>query len=382
MLQLVNDVYHNLCKHKLIKTEKRLLAAISGGQDSICLVLILYLLQTQMQYVFDLIWFNHFWQKSSFFTMLHVSKCSYSLSLQITLGLPLTDVFSEQSARDWRHSATQRIYLFYRYDLCVQGHSKSDRTETVLFNLIRGTGMSGISALRRTSSQICSSKNSFYPMFLQFTKQTHWTTPSTTLFSIPQPVKNNSADTKFAKICSSRYRLVCLTSVRHNISRASSVASFPQNLMLKRGRGQEEIIFPYKPIPHFNDLCKNLNLDPFTADVSTPRVETSRRTRRHKNTRRGSVAAYAVRGNAQCKDASVKTSIGGRISDISKKAQPTPLAYLRQSSTGKIGSPANTCSAAACLYDRLKHYAVAQTSQLCAFPTQNKGQLSSNLHTR
>lgn len=176
MLQFANNVYHSMCKHNLIAAEKKLLVAFSGGQDSSCLLLILYLLQTQTQYVFDLIWFNHFWQRSSFFTMLHVSRCGYSFSAPLTLWLPLTDVFSEQSARDWRHNATQRVCVFYRYDLCAQGHSKSDRVETVLFNLIRGTGMSGVTSLRRTKKQTCSSTNRFYPMFSQLEKQTHWTT--------------------------------------------------------------------------------------------------------------------------------------------------------------------------------------------------------------
>ena len=290
MLQFVNNVYYSICKHKLIKAEKKLLAAISGGQDSICLVIILYLLQTQIQYVFDCIWFNHFWQKSSFFTMLHVSKCSYSLSLRITLWLPLTDVFSEQSARDWRHSATQRICIFYQYDLYAQGHSKTDRTETVLFNLIRGTGMPGISALHRTNSQMCLSKNNCYPMHLQLVKQTHWITVSTTSFSDLQLVNQNFADIGFTTISPNRCRLLYYGDALHRISWVDSVTPTAQHPTFINEKDQEKTMFPrvYTPLPY---LCVS---SPEKVESSVSVHTTNSPEGRRANARR----ANAWRGNA------------------------------------------------------------------------------------
>lgn len=174
MLNLANNVYKNICRHKLIRGEHSLLIAFSGGQDSACLLLILYLLQARLQLVFGYIWLNHFWQTSSFFTMLHVSRCSYSFCSKTVVYLPFALVVSEKTAREWRHSSIQRTRMFYRYELCVQGHNKSDRVETVLFNLIRGTGRFGVSALHWKLSSFAFCQNRLYPTLFQFSRQTHY----------------------------------------------------------------------------------------------------------------------------------------------------------------------------------------------------------------
>ncbi len=57
--------------------------------------------------------------------------------------------------------------------LCVQGHNKSDRAETILFNLIRGTGINGLSTLqwKHTSFPPSNSNSKFYPIFSDFFKE-------------------------------------------------------------------------------------------------------------------------------------------------------------------------------------------------------------------
>lgn len=173
MLQFVNSINQKIEEEKLIRAEKNFLALVSGGQDSMCLVLILYLLKNQIEFEFDLIWMNHFWQKSSFFTMLHISRLSRSFSSRALFWLAFTETLSEQRARDWRHSATQRTHAFYQYNICAQGHTKSDRIETVLFNLVRGAGLSGVSALHWTDNQTYFCQNNFYPLFAHLFNQTH-----------------------------------------------------------------------------------------------------------------------------------------------------------------------------------------------------------------
>nr|YP_010732090.1 Ycf62 [Massjukichlorella minus]WDY13004.1 Ycf62 [Massjukichlorella minus] len=173
VLQFVNIIRQNITQNKLVQPKDHILVTVSGGQDSICLWFILYLLQIQLNFKFDLILGNHFWQTSSFFTMLHVTKLSYSLSSKILLVLPLKKVLSEQSARYWRYNITERTSLFHKYSACTQGHSKTDRIETILFNLFRGAGLAGISALRWKRIQSFSSLTKFYPGFSQFIQSTH-----------------------------------------------------------------------------------------------------------------------------------------------------------------------------------------------------------------
>ncbi len=150
-----------------------------------------------------ILWCNHFWQEDSFFTMEHVSKVSFCFCCTTHFFVPISKILSEQNARDWRHKVMQRCLTsaFYknqnktllflrqikfkyanqayfsgssltRYEqLCVQGHNKSDRAEAILFNLIRGAGMNGMSTLQWKRAFLLNSNHKFYPVFFGFFKK-------------------------------------------------------------------------------------------------------------------------------------------------------------------------------------------------------------------
>ena len=112
---------------------------------------------------FGVLWCNHFWQRESFYTMLHVAKINLCFSSTMCFYLPIESVLSEQNAREWRHKSIQRTCAFYHYDCCTQGHTKSDRVETILFNILRGTGIAGLQSLQWKKSFYSLSCQRFYP---------------------------------------------------------------------------------------------------------------------------------------------------------------------------------------------------------------------------
>jgi hypothetical protein len=114
---------------------------------------------------FGLLWCNHFWQRDSFHTMLHVAKVNLCFSSPICFYLPgdIESVLCEQDAREWRHKSIQRTCVFFNYEFCTQGHTKSDRVETILFNIMRGTGIAGLQALQWKKSFYSFSCQRFYP---------------------------------------------------------------------------------------------------------------------------------------------------------------------------------------------------------------------------
>ena len=112
---------------------------------------------------FGLLWCNHFWQKESFHTMLHVAKVNLCFSSTMCFYLPIESVLCEQNAREWRHKSIQRTCAFFHYECCTQGHTKSDRVETILFNILRGTGIAGLQALQWKKSFYSFSCQRFYP---------------------------------------------------------------------------------------------------------------------------------------------------------------------------------------------------------------------------
>ncbi len=149
-IELVNFLHHILNKKKLLKSNQSMVLAISGGQDSISLFFIFLQLKDQWNWKLSIIYCNHLWQKDSFYTMLHLFKLAYLLNIPIYLTVTLQNIFTEQKARNWRSLTFQRITGFYLFSLIVLGHSKSDRVETGLFNLFRGSSTKGVSSLNWT----------------------------------------------------------------------------------------------------------------------------------------------------------------------------------------------------------------------------------------
>ena len=146
-IELVNFLHHLINEKKLLISNQSIVLAVSGGQDSICLFFIFLQLKTQWGWNFSLVYCNHLWQKDSFYTMLHLFKLAYLLNVPVYFTITLQKILSEQKARNWRSSTFQRITQFYLFSVIVTGHSKSDRIETGLFNIFRGSGTKGVSSL-------------------------------------------------------------------------------------------------------------------------------------------------------------------------------------------------------------------------------------------
>lgn len=157
--------------NKKFISQNKLLISLSGGQDSTLVLFFLQLLQKQFAFLFVLLWCNHFWQIDSFYTTLHIAKVSFCFSSPLISFIPLNSVLSEHTARDWRHLTTDRASIFYEHNLCVHGHTKSDRVETILFNLIRGTKL--LTCLQWERQHSSFSYNNMYPTIKQLFKETY-----------------------------------------------------------------------------------------------------------------------------------------------------------------------------------------------------------------
>ena len=80
---------------------------------------------------------------------------------------------SETKARHWRHITTQISSTFYTSEKAIYGHTLSDRVETIIFNLIRGSGNTGVKSLSWKRKLSTFSYNKFYLSLQQVVKNTH-----------------------------------------------------------------------------------------------------------------------------------------------------------------------------------------------------------------
>ena len=111
--------------------------------------------------------------------MLHVAKINLCFSSTMCFYLPIESVLCEQNAREWRHKSIQRTCAFFYVECCTQGHTKSDRVETILFNILRGTGIAGLQSLQW--------KKIFYP----FSCQRFYPRLSYSKLNLPQSTANS-----------------------------------------------------------------------------------------------------------------------------------------------------------------------------------------------
>ncbi|PSB38455.1 tRNA lysidine(34) synthetase TilS [filamentous cyanobacterium Phorm 46] len=148
--QIHAQLHRTLLHRQILPSNQRLLVAVSGGQDSLCLIKILLDLQPKWGWNLAIAHCDHRWRSDSQASANHVENLAknwgISYYLQTAFFIPKT----EAAARQWRYQALTEIAIAHNSPYIVTGHTASDRAETLLYNLIRGSGADGLSALTWT----------------------------------------------------------------------------------------------------------------------------------------------------------------------------------------------------------------------------------------
>jgi tRNA(Ile)-lysidine synthase len=121
--------------------------AVSGGQDSLCLIKLLLDLQPKWGWYLGIGHCDHRWRSDSAANARHVQQLAESWGISFYLETATQPLNSEAAARNWRYHALIAMAQANNYQYIVTGHTASDRAETLLYNLIRGTGADGLQAL-------------------------------------------------------------------------------------------------------------------------------------------------------------------------------------------------------------------------------------------
>ncbi|MEK9630549.1 MAG: tRNA lysidine(34) synthetase TilS [Synechococcus sp.] len=127
-----------------------LLIAISGGQDSLALTRLLLDLREQHDWQLQLWHGNHNWRQDAAANAQHLQQLAAQWGLPLTVDCAEPAPKSEAAARQWRYERLQRQAETRSCPLVLTGHTATDRAETLLFHLIRGADLTGLSSLRQT----------------------------------------------------------------------------------------------------------------------------------------------------------------------------------------------------------------------------------------
>ncbi|MCP2730750.1 tRNA lysidine(34) synthetase TilS [Limnofasciculus baicalensis] len=139
-------LHQTLRQRGLLAQRRRVLVAVSGGQDSLCLMKLLLDLQPKWEWELAMAHCDHRWA-ADVGMAIHVQQIAQNWGIPFYLKTASEVNNSEAAARAWRYQVLSQIALDQGYHDVVTGHTKSDRAETVLYNLIRGTGADGLQSL-------------------------------------------------------------------------------------------------------------------------------------------------------------------------------------------------------------------------------------------
>jgi tRNA(Ile)-lysidine synthase len=141
------QVHQTLRDRQLLPPQSKILIAVSGGQDSLCLAQLLLDLQPLWDWNLAIVHCDHRWRSDSAQNANHVRDLAKTWDLTYHEVIAKTDVSTEAKARDWRYQSFDTLAQIHGFTHIAIGHTATDRAETLLYNLARGSGAEGLQSM-------------------------------------------------------------------------------------------------------------------------------------------------------------------------------------------------------------------------------------------
>lgn len=155
MRDVFEDFKNFVNNNNLINKNDSVIIGISGGADSVCLLKLLERLRKQMGFTVVGVHINHNLRgeealKDQQFVASLMEKCGfehYEYSFDVEKIAKEKKQSIEEVARELRYNAFEEIGKKYTNYKIAVAHNANDNAETILHNLIRGTGIKGATGI-------------------------------------------------------------------------------------------------------------------------------------------------------------------------------------------------------------------------------------------
>ena len=148
-------------EHHMLESGDRVVAGVSGGADSVCLLFVLLKIREQIPFSLHVVHVNHGIRREA------GEDAAYVEQLCSRFGLPFTLVkekvkeraaaekrSEEEMGRLVRYEAFEKVLKEVGANKIAVAHNSNDQAETVLFHLFRGSGLSGLCGIKPVRDHI------------------------------------------------------------------------------------------------------------------------------------------------------------------------------------------------------------------------------------
>lgn len=149
----IKKVRHTIIKYNMIRDGDRVVVAVSGGPDSVCLLDILQELEDELGIELVVAHFDHGLRpgedetENSFVESLAAALTLPFETKKVDPGMGQKSASIEERARHARYQFLEEVKEKFSAQKIATGHNLNDQAETVLMRLLRGSGPSGLAGI-------------------------------------------------------------------------------------------------------------------------------------------------------------------------------------------------------------------------------------------
>lgn len=153
-LPVEEQVYNCIKKYKLIEANDKLVIGVSGGPDSICILHVLNLLKQKLKFEIYVAHINHMIRQEADSETKYVQEFCENLRIDCFTKKINVEEFAkskkigtEEAGRIIRYDFFDEVAKKVSANKIVTAHNSNDKAETVLLNILRGSGLSGLKGI-------------------------------------------------------------------------------------------------------------------------------------------------------------------------------------------------------------------------------------------
>lgn len=153
----MREVLVEIIEKHMIEQGDRIIAGVSGGADSVCLFFLLLELKKEITFDFMVVHINHQIRgKEALEDQKYVEELCEKNKIELKVVsenvkkiAEIEKLSEEEAGRKVRYKAFKQALKEWNGNKIALAHHKNDQAETVLWNLIRGSGLKGMTGMKR-----------------------------------------------------------------------------------------------------------------------------------------------------------------------------------------------------------------------------------------